>query len=317
MNSAVNLHLHDQRPRSVLECLRPDGGGIDHDKYQQYMQFMQGESNRRIVALVNASYAAEMPGFDGERSEEYDLGTDKPKKRRKKRGVWARRTEDGEREILRPEQSSWHTMYVDNDLVEEEDLLAAKFRTRFRLPYDNFKELVEECKKSPFFRRWHGTDAAKKPSSPIELLVLGALRYLGRGWTFDDLEESTAISRDVHRVFFHAFIDFGSTTLYDRYVIAPTTAEESKRHMKEFEKAGFHGCPGSSDCTHITTERCQYNLKNNHLGGKSSQTTRTFNLIESSTRLEVGQVVGMTKPWFVSTNSSWVFVMERFFRTSS
>ena len=34
----------------------------------------------------------------------------------------------------------------------------------------------------------------------------------------------------------------------------------------------------SCDCTHIITERCQYNLKNNHFGGKNALTTRTFNL---------------------------------------
>ena len=48
--------------------------------------------------------------------------------------------------------------------------------------------------------------------------------------------------------------------------------------MRGFNLAGFPGCVGSCDCTHIVSERCEYNLKNNHLGAKSSQTTRTFNL---------------------------------------
>jgi hypothetical protein len=39
----------------------------------------------------------------------------------------------------------------------------------------------------------------------MELLLLGSLRYLGRGWTFDDLAESTFVRRDVHRCFFHKF----------------------------------------------------------------------------------------------------------------
>jgi hypothetical protein len=42
--------------------------------------------------------------------------------------------------------------------------------------------------------------------------------------------------------------------------------------------SGLPGCVGSSDCTHIVTDRCEYNLKNNHLGAKNSLTTRTFNL---------------------------------------
>ena len=48
--------------------------------------------------------------------------------------------------------------------------------------------------------------------------------------------------------------------------------------IKEYSVAGFPGCVGSSDSTHIVTDRCEYNLKNNHLGAKNSLTTRTFNL---------------------------------------
>lgn len=41
----------------------------------------------------------------------------------------------------------------------------------------------------------------------IPLLLVCALRYVGRGWTFDDLAENAAISEDTLRVFFHCFID--------------------------------------------------------------------------------------------------------------
>ena len=62
--------------------------------------------------------------------------------------------------------------------------------------------------------------------SPLELLLLGSLRYLGRGFTFDDCEEYTARSKEVYRVFFHQFIKLGSTVLFDKYIITPTTSEE-------------------------------------------------------------------------------------------
>jgi hypothetical protein len=48
-------------------------------------------------------------------------------------------------------------------------------------------------------------------------MVLGAFRYLGRGWTFDDIEENTGISQETHRQFFHAFIEVRSTILYKKY----------------------------------------------------------------------------------------------------
>ena len=93
------------------------------------------------------------------------------------------------------------------------------------------------------------------------MLVLGSLRYLGRGWTFDDIEENTAIGKEVHRTFFHRFVEFGSTVLYEKYALTPVFVNETKTHMREFEEVGFPGCVGSSDATHITTDRCEYNLK--------------------------------------------------------
>ena len=71
---------------------------------------------------------------------------------------------------------------------------------------------------------------------------MGSLRYLGRGWTMDDLEESTNISSEVHRVFFLVFIDFGSTTFYKKHVNTPIKVEEARTHMREFSEAGFPGC---------------------------------------------------------------------------
>ena len=114
----------------------------------------------------------------------------------------------------------------------------------------------------------------------MELLVLGALHYLGHGWMFDDIEELTAVDHNVHCVFLHCFIKFGSTVLFNKYVVAPVCLDEAWSNMQEYAAAGFPGCVGSADCTHIvTTEQCEYYLKNNHLGPKSSHSTCSFNLM--------------------------------------
>ena len=65
------------------------------------------------------------------------------------------------------------------------------------------------------------------------------------------------------------------------HVLTPVNLTEAHSNMAESAEAGFPGCVGSrsSDCTHITTQGCEYDLKNNHLGGKSSHTTRTFILM--------------------------------------
>jgi len=85
-------------------------------------------------------------------------------------------------------------------------------------------------------------------------MVLGAFRYyLGRGgWTFDDIEENTGISQETHRQFFHAFIEVGSTILYKKYVRTPTNPLEAEHHMFEMTQAGFPGCLGSTDATHVS-----------------------------------------------------------------
>ena len=156
--------------------------------------------------------------------------------------------------------------------------MAKKFRNRFCLSYPSYKDLLHQIKSDNRFEHLCGHKCNGKKSLPIELLLIGLLRYLGRGWMFDNIEEQTAISVSVHCNFFHKFIEFGSTTLYSMHVITPVNLAEAQTNMTEYTEAGFPGCVGSTDCTHITMERCEYNLKNNHLGAKSSHTTRTFNL---------------------------------------
>ena len=115
-------------------------------------------------------------------------------------------------------------------------------------------------------------------ASPLSLLLLGSLRYLGRGWTFDDIEENTAISEEVHLVFFHEFIDYCSTILFDKHVIAPTNAEEATTHMMDYVKAGMPGCVSSTDATHIAMGCCPHQIRHIHKGFKLNFPSRTYNL---------------------------------------
>ena len=199
--------------------------------------------------------------------------------------------EDGTICKASPTETPWYFMYVKHPNIHSKKFNQV-FRRRFRLPYDQFLSFVAEAREERWFPRW-----GKWNSSPLELLVLGAFRYLGRGWTFDDLEESTAISREVHRSFFHQFICVGSKILYPRYVVCPTTAEDAASHLSEFCRAGFHGCIASSDATHIVVEKCSYRLRQNHLGGKTSLTTRTFNLTVNHRRQILSSTQGYPGRW--------------------
>jgi hypothetical protein len=68
---------------------------------------------------------------------------------------------------------------------------------------------------------------------------------------FDDLSENTGISEEVIRVFFHKFIQFGSTVLHSRFVVAPKNAEEALEHTGQYTRAGIPGCIGSMDASQI------------------------------------------------------------------
>lgn len=137
------------------------------------------------------------------------------------------------------------------------------------MPYDSYLNLLQHCKRSPFFKRWLPNNIHcfnKKEPTPIALLLLCALRYLGRAWTTDDLFEQTTINRETIREYIHAFRKFGSTTLYKRYVAEPMTAQELKDCAIEFLDAGLPGTIGSTDATHIVIEQCPFRLRQLHLG---------------------------------------------------
>jgi hypothetical protein len=113
--------------------------------------------------------------------------------------VYARKdSEDGPLVVIPPSESLWYKMYVENYYLSKSVCMQEKFRLRFCLPYKSYWELVQWVRGDPLFDRWCGKKIKNNKCSPVELLVLGSLRYLGRGWTFNDIEESTAISKDVH-----------------------------------------------------------------------------------------------------------------------
>ena len=77
----------------------------------------------------------------------------------------------------------------------------------------------------------------------------------------DDLEEVTVINPETIHLFIHQFIEFGSTTLYEKYVTAPQVTAELDDCAYEFAKAGLFGAIGFTDTTHIVIEKCMHRLR--------------------------------------------------------
>ena len=147
------------------------------------------------------------------------------------------------------------------------------------MPYTEFLNLLNRVKSLGMFTRWMSKDATGKPSSPIALLLLGSLRYLGRGLTFDDLEEYTAISEETHRQFFHQFIDYGDTLLFKEFIQLPTTAQQYATHRHhEFDIGGLTGAGFSTNATNVVMWHCSQSLKQANTGFKQSHPARSYNI---------------------------------------
>ena len=93
-----------------------------------------------------------------------------------------------------PKQIYWYKNYVLFPNLES-PAFQVTFRRRIRLPHHSFLSLLKKVSTSPLFQRWDLNKMRHhiNQTSSLSLLLLGTLRYLGRGWNFDDLEESTGI----------------------------------------------------------------------------------------------------------------------------
>ena len=197
----------------------------------------------------------------------------------------------------RPEFSQWFTSCVAAPRLENKRF-HTKFRHRFRMRHSSFLILLGWVRESGAFEKWTKPNRrGPVPTSPVELLLLGSLRCLGRGWTFDDLEEQTSISQEVHRDFFHAFITWGANNLFERSVSAPTLLEDPTDSFKEFEVAGMAGCVGSMDACHVGMLNCPHALKLHHGGWKLQMPARTFNLTANHRRRILSTTTGHPGRW--------------------
>jgi DDE superfamily endonuclease len=266
------LIIDDNRPNSLIECRRDDDGSVDNFLYMRYLE-KQSE-----LQELERNRQDEIWHDEGDGS----VLSSSSSSRKKRRTVKSLRPyyfdENGVPVYLQPRQTVWYFMYVTGPALDSKHFLA-KFRRRFRMPYAEYQRLLSKVKQDNRFARWNRSDAVGLKASPVELLLLGTLRYLGRGLTFDDLEEYTAISEETHRVFFHEFIDFGATVLHAEMVQYPTDRDQGfSNHVDEFYEGGFNGCGFSTDATNVIMWRCQHNLKQANMGFKQSHPARTYNM---------------------------------------
>ena len=127
-------------------------------------------------------------------------------------------------------------------------------------------------------------------SSCFEFLFLGSLRYIGRAFTLDYIEEETDISHETNRAFLHSFLLHEITILYDKRVTQPATVTYHSL-FDFFAYSGFNGCIELSDGTHIGMLSCVLWATYSHTGYTLSFLSRTRN----KTVTHWHQILGTTK----------------------
>jgi hypothetical protein len=156
------------------------------------------------------------------------------------------------------------------------------FRRRFRVPFCVFLEICESIKATHNLPE-DKYDAKGQEGIKLSLLVLGSLRMLGSGCTFDAIEELTCVSRVTHRKFFHKyFCTWGQDAAKD--IIRLPHDEDSILHvMALYERKGLPGCVGSVDCVHVCWDKCPSSLHST-CKGKDKVPTLAFEVACSHTK---------------------------------
>lgn len=151
--------------------------------------------------------------------------------------------------------SPWGRMLVHPRTKDPTDRKGGKlFRRRFRVPFPLFERITELTRMNGWFSE--EKDCAGRSAAPLELKILGVLRVLGRGYCFDGIEELNFISAEVNRVFFHSWCSLFARKYFATYCNAPETEDEIASTLAVYNRLGFPGCIGSTDCVHIRWECC-------------------------------------------------------------
>ena len=121
-------------------------------------------------------------------------------------------------------------------------------------------------------------DAYGKEVTPVSLKLLGTLRILGKGCSWDLLYELSGVSAEVHRRWTLAFVSKFALEMYPVYVHGPRDNSEMETVTGLYAASGFPGCIGSTDCVHIRWERCPAVWSSAYRNGKHSYASIAYEM---------------------------------------
>lgn len=182
-----------------------------------------------------------------------------------------------------------------------------QFRKRFHVPYELFEEIVADVKRInriPDDKK----DATGQESVILPLLVLGSLRVLATGCTFDAIEELTNVHEETHRVFFHKqFCMWGERVAHEH--IQMPFDEDTLRHVAgPYNMLGLPGCVGSIDCVHLIWDKCPASIRS-LCKGKNDVPTLAFEVVASHTR----RILSVSQYFWGTVNDKTISRMDAAF----
>ena len=267
-------HLH-----SFLELLDGDTFGLCDTEFHALKSFF--------------SAAGDDMNIEEEEEEEEDEND--VVRHRKKRGSNIYTVEDRENSLFRVKYLPYSD--IELSLLRNEcSPQGNKFRRRFRIPYVIFEYIRDDIIELYYADR-KTTDSRGREVVDIQLLVLGALRYIATGCTFDALDELTCVSAETHRVFVRDVFSSWGRHAAKEHIKLPDSDEEIRHVVGMYERSGHPGCIGSVDCVHVVWDKCNAGMRS-LCCGKEKVPTLVFEVVCSHTK----RILHVSK-WFAGTIS--------------
>lgn len=189
----------------------------------------------------------------------------------------------------------------------QESVIYKKFRKRFRVPYELFQEIVTDIRRVNDIKD-ERHDATGQESVDLSLMVLGSIRVLASGCTFDAIEELTNVSQETHRVFFHKQFCRWAESVAPEHIQMPHD-EVSLRHVSgPYEIVGLPGCIGSVDCVHLVWDKCPASIRS-LCKGKNDVPTLAFEVVASHTR----RILSVSQYFWGTVNDKTISRMDAAF----
>ena len=185
--------------------------------------------------------------------------------------------------------SSFWYIFMQRNLTDLNSRDGKNFRLRFTVPFQVFQQLLV------YAEAWFPQkeyDVCGRETTPIFLKLLGTLRMLGKGCSWDLLYELSGVSAEVHRRWTHKFLEKFSNELYPVYVHGPRNAGELAQVTNLYAVSGFPGCVGSTDCVHIRWDMCPAPWVSNFRNGKHSYASIAYEMTVDHTKRFQSTTIG-------------------------